>query len=68
MGVVWITCPTKGERVSTGIETDQESLDAIPSWAAQYPCPACGEVHVWADVKAELVEEPPPPVPPPFLQ
>ena len=57
MGIVWITCPVTGAKVSTGIEA--ESLDTIPAWTTEYACPACGGVHDWADVKAELVEEPP---------
>jgi hypothetical protein len=60
MGVVWITCPTTGRRFPTGIEADREILDEVPAWTTNYTCPACGRVHKWADVQAELVDEPPP--------
>ncbi len=57
--VVWITCPTTGHRFSTGIETDPESLVSIPAWTAKYTCASCGRIHLWVDVHAELVDEPP---------
>ena len=58
VAVIWITCPTTGRRFPTGLETDLEG-PAIPARATEYKCAACGTIHLWADVKAELVPEPP---------
>jgi len=58
--VIWITCPTTGQHVSTGIETDAESFAALPAWTLTLTCPACGQVHPWADMQGTLVDEPSP--------
>ena len=58
MSVIWITCPATGRHVSTGIETDAESFAALPAWTLTLTCPACGDVHPWADMQGTLVETP----------
>jgi hypothetical protein len=47
MGVVMITSPTTGRAVPTGIETDQQSFDALPDTLSRSKCPHCGAEHFW---------------------
>jgi hypothetical protein len=59
MGAVMISCPVTGTPVSTGIETDQSSLDLTPPFESRIKCPACGGEHVWS--KHDIwINEPPP--------
>jgi endogenous inhibitor of DNA gyrase (YacG/DUF329 family) len=58
VSVIWITCPTTGRQVSTGIETDAESFAALPAWTLTLTCPDCGQIHPWADMQGVLVETP----------
>lgn len=61
MGVITIQCPRTGERVSTGIETDRESFEAMPVVRSTMHCWVCGGDHVWSKRWAEFVDETAPP-------
>lgn len=54
MGIVTIRCPSIGQQVSTGIETDRASFDALPDVLARTRCPACGLEHSWWKREAVL--------------
>jgi hypothetical protein len=56
VGVLMITCPATGKEFSTGIETDEQSLDLIPDAVAQSVCPHCGDNHHWSKLDARLSE------------
>jgi hypothetical protein len=58
MNTIWIVCPTTGERISTSIETDAVSFGALPSRMLTLVCPACGEIHPWAEMGGHLVVQP----------
>ena len=62
VAVIWITCPTTGRSVSTGIETDAESFEALPAFVLTLVCGACGETHPWADMQGQLIDGPPKPL------
>ena len=47
MGVIMIRCPHTGLAVSTGIETDDETFDALPDSLGLAVCPKCGLKHTW---------------------
>lgn len=54
MGVVTFTCPTTGETISTGIETDAESFALVDAFDVRLRCPLCGERHDWPELNARL--------------
>jgi hypothetical protein len=56
VGVLMVTCPETGKEFSTGIETDERSLDLIPTTVAQALCPHCGVSHSWSKLEARLSE------------
>jgi hypothetical protein len=56
VGVLMITCPVTGKEFSTGIETDERSLDLISDAVAQSLCPHCGDRHQWSKFDARLSE------------
>ena len=56
MGVLLITCPATGKEFSTGVETDEHSLDLIPDAVARSRCPHCGDEHAWSKLDARLSE------------
>ena len=56
VGALMIRCPETGKEFSTGIETDQQSLDLIPATVAQALCPYCGGNHTWSKREARLSE------------
>jgi hypothetical protein len=56
VGVLLITCPVTGDEFSTGIETDEQSLDLIPDTVARSLCPHCGAEHAWSKSDARLSE------------
>jgi endogenous inhibitor of DNA gyrase (YacG/DUF329 family) len=58
MGTVMVTCPITGKPISTGIETEAEVLDHLPTIEAAVHCPHCGEKHFWTRDHARLVEAP----------
>jgi hypothetical protein len=57
VGVLLIKCPITGREFSTGIETDEQSLELIPETVAQSPCPHCGSDHSWSKFDARLSED-----------
>ena len=57
VGVLLIKCPVTGREFSTGIETDERSLELIPDTVAQSPCPHCGSDHAWSKFDARLSED-----------
>jgi predicted metal-binding protein len=54
MSVVMIKCPQTGREVSTGIETQSETFDALLNVTAKMKCSACGGHHVWSRREAWL--------------
>jgi len=38
-------CPTTGQKVDTGIETDLDTLVRISDQVVRARCPACGQWH-----------------------
>jgi hypothetical protein len=52
-----ITCPVTNKEFSTGIETDEQSLDLIPETVAQSFCPHCGSHHPWSKLDVRLSED-----------
>ena len=56
VGVLMVICPVTGKEFSTGIETDEQSLDLIPTTVAQAQCPHCGANHSWSKLEARLSE------------
>jgi hypothetical protein len=58
MGVLVFLCPTSGHEVSTGLEIDPDSYQALPKVLAEIKCPACGLIHNLYQVDARLADEP----------
>lgn len=56
MGCVMITCPVTGTAVSTGIETEQSTLDRAKSFTSRIVCRACGGEHMWSRRDAWICE------------
>jgi hypothetical protein len=54
MGLLFIKCPIAGREFSTGIETDEKSLELIPDTPAFAQCPYCGTRHWWSKRDARL--------------
>ncbi len=52
MGVVMVRCPRTGTNVSTGLEMDRGTWDALPVVTSKMHCPACGAEHVWSKTHA----------------
>jgi hypothetical protein len=57
MGVVYYTCPTTNEPVSTGIETDAYGWRCLSAGEAELPCRHCGGVHTWSTLDRWLQED-----------
>jgi hypothetical protein len=57
VGVLLIKCPVTGREFSTGIETDEHSLELIPGTVVQSLCPHCGNDHAWSKFDARLSED-----------
>lgn len=47
MGIVTFTCPTTGDHISTGIETDPASFALVDAFDVRLRCPVCGQRHDW---------------------
>ena len=58
MGVITIRCPRTGMQVSTGLETDEASFEAMPAVGSTMRCPA-----VALSTSGPLIEGPATPVP-----
>jgi hypothetical protein len=56
VGVLMVKCPVTGKEFSTGIETDEQSVDLIPATVAHALCPHCGTNHSWTMLEARLHE------------
>ena len=56
MASLMIRCPNTGEPISTGIETDQYSLQQIADVPSLTRCPICGLDHTWWKRDAWLAE------------
>jgi endogenous inhibitor of DNA gyrase (YacG/DUF329 family) len=60
MAIVMFTCPKTGKPVPTGIETDEQSFDALvgaikgKGRANSVQCPHCGKTHGWSSGSAYL--------------
>jgi len=57
MGIVTFTCPTTGDTISTGIETDDESFALVDAFYVRLRCPLCGFDHEWDQINPRLVDE-----------
>jgi hypothetical protein len=58
MSMFMITCPAKGEKVSTGVEYVPEIFDGGRGLAsALMQCPACGKQHIWTPRGAEVSQD-----------
>ena len=44
---IFITCPTTGIPVTTGLTTRWVVFHSLPSVAIPLRCPACGQMHRW---------------------
>ena len=55
MGVVMIRCPRTGSEVSTGLEMDRATWNALPVVPSRMHCPACRAVHMWSKNHARFV-------------
>jgi hypothetical protein len=47
MGAIMIKCPTTGQSIATGIETDPNSFRQIPDVLSRSRSPLCGLEHHW---------------------
>jgi hypothetical protein len=56
MGAIMIKCPTTGQSIATGIETDPNSFKQIPDVLSRSRCPICGLEHHWWKREAWIVE------------
>ena len=57
MGVVVINCLATGKIVSSGIEIERATFEALPDIRAQLRCPACGGLHLWSKSDAWLSDK-----------
>ena len=56
MGVVAVLCPKTGLQISTGIELDRVTFEAMPIRTSFVDCWACGGRHSWSRRWATLIE------------
>jgi hypothetical protein len=54
LGTILIRCPRTGIEVSTGIDLDRRSWDALPVVTSTFRCAACGAEHVWSKTYARF--------------
>jgi hypothetical protein len=47
MEQLFFMCPTTGQKVDSGIETDLATLARISEESVRALCPACGRWHDW---------------------
>jgi hypothetical protein len=57
MSLILIKCPQTGRAVSTGIEVDRASFNALPDVEVETRCPACAGTHIWSKGDAWLSED-----------
>jgi hypothetical protein len=46
MGVLVFRCPASGERINSGVHTDETSLAKVRSLSVKLYCPACKTMHL----------------------
>jgi hypothetical protein len=46
MGVLVFRCPVTGERINSGVHTDESSLEKVRSLSVRLYCPACKTMHL----------------------
>ena len=51
------TCPTTGQRVDVGIETELQTLLRIRASRLRTHCPACEQSHEWPVAEAHLAKK-----------
>ena len=51
---LFFVCPTTGQKIDAGIESELETLLQIRAEKVHMLCPACGEHHEWRVRDAEL--------------
>ncbi|MCB1488494.1 MAG: hypothetical protein KDJ88_13695 [Bauldia sp.] len=56
MSIIAIKCPKTGQTISTGIEADAASFEAMPLANQTVDCWACGGRHSWSRRWATLVD------------
>jgi hypothetical protein len=56
LGVVMTRCPTSGQEIETGIETDRRSFASLPFFIAIVCCPVCSGEHEFSNKDAWLCE------------
>lgn len=55
MGAIMIRCPTTGQLVAVGIDTDKDTFSSLPNvTASPFQCPECGKRHTWSKSDAIL--------------
>jgi predicted RNA-binding Zn-ribbon protein involved in translation (DUF1610 family) len=59
MGVLFVVCPYTAQKISTGIDIEEEVLKQLPLIESPLHCPACGQKHTWRCVDAFLGEPKP---------
>ena len=57
MASLMIKCPHTGQPISTGIETDEYSLNQIADVPGRTRCPICGLDHTWWKREAWLANQ-----------
>ena len=53
---IMLACTRTGRFVPTGIETDLDTLAALPEVLSSAYCPACGNTHYWTKHDAWFCE------------
>lgn len=48
MSKIMIRCPESGSEISTGIDCDGGTFDALPFVVSHAHCPKCGKQHCWS--------------------
>jgi hypothetical protein len=46
MGVLVFCCPATGERINSGVHTDESSLAKVRSLSVKLYCPSCKTTHL----------------------
>jgi hypothetical protein len=57
MGTIFTTCPTSGQEISTGVETDTASFAQMPEFVARVLCPYCNVDHNWTKQNSFIIDE-----------
>jgi len=60
MCTVMVKCPSTGNPIPTGIETDRATFDKLPNVLSHSRCPHCGLEHPWWTHDAWLSDRQPP--------